>query len=282
MLLSINLLIMYISFLKEVLTMKAFDLQKQYLEWYKAKSSFKNLNSKTVRIDVPFLDNFSDEVTMYAIENSNNTITLTDDGWTIDNLESLGVYISKSVNRKRIFNQKLMTFGIKNENDELTITVPLSKFPDAKNRLLQAMLSVNDMFMLSKNNTKSLFIEDVGNFLEENQIRATTDVSFSGASGMTFNFDFLISGYKKIPTRLIKTLSSPNNSMFAKVALTDILQTREIRQNSEYYVFLNDTNKENTKTPKIIRPEIQQMFKENNITTVLYSKRKEVLDQLKA
>lgn len=78
--------------------MKAFDLQKQYLEWHKAKSSFKNLNSKTVRIDVPFLDNFSDEVTMYAIENSNNTITLTDDGWTIDNLESLGVYISKSVN----------------------------------------------------------------------------------------------------------------------------------------------------------------------------------------
>lgn len=70
--------------------------------------------------------------------------------------------------------------------------------------------------------------------------------------------------------------------MFAKVALTDILQTREIRQNSEYYVFLNDTNKENTKTPKIIRPEIQQMFKENNITTVLYSKRNEVLDQLKA
>lgn len=170
--------------------MKAFDLQKQYLEWYKAKSSFKNLNSKTVRIDVPFLDNFSDEVTMYAIENSNNTITLTDDGWTIDNLESLGVYISKSVNRKRIFNQKLMTFGIKNENDELTITVPLSKFSDAKNRLLQAMLSVNDMFMLSKNNTKSLFIEDVGNFLEENQIRATPDVSFSDASGMTFNFDF--------------------------------------------------------------------------------------------
>lgn len=144
------------------------------------------------------------------------------------------------------------------------------------------MLSVNDMFMLSKNNTKSLFIEDVGNFLEENQIRAKPDVSFSGASGMTFNFDFLISGYKKIPTRLIKTLSSPNNNMLAKVALTDILQTRDIRQNSEYYVFLNDINKENTKIPKIIRPEIQQMFKENNITTVLYSKRNEVLDQLKA
>lgn len=52
--------------------------------------------------------------------------------------------------------------------------------------------------------------------------------------------------------------------MFAKVALTDILQTRKICQNSEYYVFLNDTNKE------------------NNITTVLYSKRNEVLDQLKA
>ena len=83
---ALNKFIDYVHIiLKGSVNNEGIDLQKQYLEWYKAKSSFKNLNSKTVRIDVPFLDNFSDEVTMYAIENSNNTITLTDDGWTIDN-----------------------------------------------------------------------------------------------------------------------------------------------------------------------------------------------------
>ncbi|ADQ59854.1 hypothetical protein LA2_09745 [Lactobacillus amylovorus GRL 1112] len=43
------------------------------------------------------------------------------------------------------------------------------------------------MFMLACNNTGSIFVEDVGEFLTANNIRATANVAFYGNSGMTLN-----------------------------------------------------------------------------------------------
>lgn len=264
-----------------MITMKLSDqLLTNYLNWYKKEVTFKDLSENIIRIDVPFLDSFSDEITMYAIKNKDNTITLTDDGWTLDNLESNGVFISRSKNRKKILSNRLNAFGINEKDGELTTTVEYKNFPLAKNRLLQAILAVNDMFMLSKSNTKSLFFEDVGAFLEENEIRATKDVSIPGTSGITYNFDYLISGYKEIPTRFIKTISTPNKTLFAKAALTDIVQTRELRENSTFYVFLNDISPDG-KIQKV-KPEIEELFSEKGIKPVPFTKRKSVVEELAA
>ncbi|MEE6683552.1 DUF1829 domain-containing protein [Limosilactobacillus reuteri] len=125
---------------------------------------------------------------------------------------------------------------------------------------MQAILFVNNMFMLSSTNTTNVFLEDLKIFFETNNIRATQSVSFLGNSGLSHKFDFLISGFKDIPTRLIKTLSvSRNDSVFAKSILTDITQTRLIRDDlTKYYVFINDCSKENTRVN--VNPDIITLF----------------------
>ncbi|MCC4398012.1 DUF1829 domain-containing protein [Limosilactobacillus reuteri] len=114
--------------------------------------------------------------------------------------------------------------------------------------------------MLSSTNTTNVFLEDLKIFFETNNIRATQSVSFLGNSGLSHKFDFLISGFKDIPTRLIKTLSvSRNDSVFAKSILTDITQTRLIRDDlTKYYVFINDCSKENTRVN--VNPDIITLF----------------------
>lgn len=69
----------------------------------------------------------------------------------------------------------------------ISFFVDINHFAEAKNRLLQAILFINDMFMLARNNTGSIFVEDVGEFLTVNNIRATANVAFYGNSGMTLN-----------------------------------------------------------------------------------------------
>lgn len=264
--------------------LNAEELRQKHLEWYNQNVSFENLNDKVVSIDVPFLDNFSDEIEMFAVEQANGEIKLTDDGWTIDNLLSKGVDISRSKRRKKILLNQLRGYGISLIDDELTTTVNLTNFAEAKNRLLQAILFVNDMFMLARNTTSNIFVEDVGDFLVNNNIRATANVAFYGNSGMTFKFEYLISGIKDIPTRLIKTLSVPNNSVYAKAILTDITEARKIRRNelepTDYYVFVND-NDNSKKSLRSVKPEITAMFEDNNIKPVLYSKRDTVIDELR-
>ena len=59
---------------------------------------------------------------------------LTDDGWTLDNLLSRGVDINKSKKRKTILINQLRGYGISLIDDELTTTVNINHFAEAKNR----------------------------------------------------------------------------------------------------------------------------------------------------
>ncbi|MCD7135814.1 DUF1829 domain-containing protein [Limosilactobacillus balticus] len=205
---------------------------------------------------------------------------LTDDGWTLNDLEEYGVNIRRSKTRRKILENEVTSYGVVVSDGELSLTASRSKFPEAKHRLLQAILFVNNMFMLSSTNTTNVFLDDLKIFFETNNIRAIQSASFLGNSGLSHKFDFLISGFKEIPTRLIKTLSvSRNDSVFAKSILTDITQTRLIRDDlTKYYVFINDCNKENTRVN--VNPDIITLFNQNDIITVKYSERNKFIKEL--
>ncbi|MGI1808890.1 DUF1828 domain-containing protein [Pediococcus pentosaceus] len=255
-------------------------LSDDYFKWYKNNSKFYNIKSDVVRIDLPFYDNFSDEISIYAIKNRDNTIKISDDGWTINNLEDMGVSISRSTKRKELFMKQIKIYGVQTDGIELFIDkLSYEEFPKAKHRVLQAILFVNDMFMTAKTNTSTLFLEDLNVFFENNGIRTTKNASFVGQSGLNHKFEYTIAGFKDIPTKLIKTMSYANNPMFAKSILTDVEQTRPILDDrSAFYVFLNDLDK-NSK-PTAINEDILNLFTQNEIKPVLYSKRNEVVKEL--
>lgn len=96
---------------------------------------FTDVSAGIVKINTPFLDSFNDEIAIYAINDSGTgSITLTDDGWTIDNLESRGIYLS-------VFDRKqLEKYGVTENNGALQITTTLKDFPVSEYKLLHAML----------------------------------------------------------------------------------------------------------------------------------------------
>lgn len=262
------------------MTLDAKKLSDNYFKWYKNNSNFFNIKSDVVRIDLPFLDNFADEISIYAIGKQDNSIKISDDGWTINNLEDTGVAINRSPKRKQLFEHQLKTYGVQTDGNELFIdNLSYEKFPEAKHRMLQAILFVNDMFMTANKTTGTLFWEDLNLFFENNGIRTTKGANFIGQSGLTHKFEFTISGIKDIPTRYIKTLSTANNSMFAKSILTDVEQTRPILDTrSAFYVFLNDLDKE--RNPININEDILNLFTQNEIKPVLYSERDKIVPEL--
>ena len=81
---------------------------------------------------------------------------------------------------------------------------------------------------------------------------------------------------------MIKTLSASNNdTLFAKSILTDISQTRLVRQDpTTYYVFINDRDKDKNKIE--VNPEILTLFKQNNIKAVKFTERNAVIKELAA
>lgn len=103
-------------------TFDAKKLKKEYLDWYNQTLEFSNLSNNVVRIDTPFKDNSLDNLIIYALyDQSRDMITLTDDGYTIFDLENNGIFLNKSKNIKRFLKS---TFQL----TVLNITIKLTKF----------------------------------------------------------------------------------------------------------------------------------------------------------
>ncbi|UQS81898.1 DUF1828 domain-containing protein [Bombilactobacillus folatiphilus] len=255
------------------------ELSEAYIKWVKESYKYQQISNETVRIDLPFLDNFSDEIVMYVISEDADNLRITDDGWTLDNLQSLGLNILHSPSRKKLLNTQLNAYGVQLQDDELYIQTHIDKFAADKHRFLQAILFINDMFMLNHKKTTDIFLEDVNNFFTKNNIRTFKNISYIGKSGLPHKYDFAISGIaNKIPEKLIKTMSSKNNSLYAKAILADIEQTRYVTESdTNYYVFLNDQDGH-----KQVKTEIIKLFKDNQIEPVLYSQKKQYIKEFSA
>lgn len=249
------------------------QMEKSVVEFNKKNISLSNIQNGTIRIDTPFFDRHNDELIIYALDIGNNNIRLTDNGYILDDLESDGIYISRSKPRKKTMEKYLLNYSVQvSEDDELYIDTSLNDYPIKQNLLVQAMLFVNDMFLTSNKKVASLFIHDVSDFFENNGIRVTDGPNIIGKTGMVHHYDFSIPGFKKIPEKLIKVLNTADNEYYAKSVAMDIHQTKIIRESAKFYTIINDENN--------VDNNIISLFESENISPILFSQRNKYIEEL--
>ncbi|MHB8984095.1 MAG: DUF1829 domain-containing protein, partial [Carboxydocellales bacterium] len=245
--------------------MKEKDFINSYIDWLKSKINLKEVNGY-YEITTPFLDRHNDHLQIY-VKQTGNKIFLTDDGYTISDLVLSGCDVS-SQRRKNVMQTILNGFGVQLDGEALVVEARADNFPQKKHALLQAMISVNDMFMLSQHRVASVFLEDVENFLDHNEVRYTPSVQFIGKSGFSHTFDFVIPSSKKNPERLIRAINTPTREK-AETIMFAWNDTRDIRKReAAMLVFINDLDKN-------IRPDIVSAFTEYDIRPILWTQRQQ-------
>lgn len=247
-------------------------LKEKYINWLEQEISVNRIN-EYLEITSPFLDRYNDYLQVYAKLEENNEIILTDDSYIINNLQMSGIDINSN-KRKQLLKSFLNKYNVKLEEDALVIKSGIEDFPQKILFLMQAMLNVDDMFMLSQNKVASIFLEDVGNFLDSKEIFYSKDVSFIGKSGFIYSYEYLLQRTKEKPERLCKVINNPNKQNFQNTIFmwNDTKETRDI--NSQLIVFLNDENE--------IDPTVIEGFKNYNVNTIPWSEREKHLNLLTA
>jgi hypothetical protein len=234
------------------MTTSAAELEKLYFTWLRKEYSFTDLENNVVKIDTPFLDSDFDYIVLYAQSLRNGKIVLTDDGWTIDNLQSAGLSLSKrSVTRRHLIEEIATSFGVEINLDtkNISLQTTLEDFAEAKHRLLMAIMRINDLLFLSPANVASSFVDDIQELLDSQNVFYTPNILVPAMSGLTVHFDFSIP-QKKDEEKLVRAISSPNNLNGAKLASYDINLASRTRK-AKYIVLLNDKNKKITNTPAL-------------------------------
>lgn len=233
-----------------------------YLNWLKSEITFSQIG-EYYELNTPFLDTNNDYIQFY-VKQEKEELYFTDDGYTLHLLETAGLQLTQK--RTYILNQILSQFGVQRVDDELTLHAPASQFPQKKHAFIQCLIRITDLYMTSKAQTSSLFLEDIQNFFAQNDIYCMENVSFTGKSGFSHNYDFAIQRSKQKPERLCLAINNPNKSSMGN-ALFAWNDTKPYRKkDSQLIVLLNDSNP--------ISKGIEDGFSNYDVNTIRWSERK--------
>ena len=247
-------------------------VKEKYIKWLEQEISVNKIG-EYLEITSPFLDRYNDYLQVYAKLEADDEIILTDDAYIINNLQMSGVDINSN-KRKQVLESFLNKYNVKLEEDALVTKSGIEDFPQKILFLMQAMLNIDDMFMLSQNKVASIFLEDVTEFLDSRDIFYSKDVSFVGKSGFIYSYEYLLQRTKEKPERLCKVINNPNKQNFQNTIFmwNDTKETRD--NDSQLIVFLNDENK--------IDATVIEEFKNYNVNTIPWSEREKHLELLRA
>ncbi len=214
---------------------------REYLAWLKQGLSVTEMQDGLCEITTPFLDRNNDHLQIYLLQDNGHYV-LTDDGYTLGNLEMSGVDLS-SQKRQRILKTILQGFGINVVEGALRVEAQRSNLSRRKHNLIQAMLSVDDMFVMARAQVLSLFREDVEQFLRVNEVRFTAMIKLAGRSGFDHTFDFVIPASPQAPERLLRAINRPTRDT-ATSYIFAWNDTREVRaEDTQAYAILNDEDR---------------------------------------
>ncbi|MDZ4798679.1 MAG: DUF1829 domain-containing protein [Bryobacteraceae bacterium] len=249
------------------------NLLDSYLLWLRDKTTLREVNGSWVEITTPYLDRHNDALQIYA-RRQNGGMLLSDDSYIIRDLEMSGCKLDTG-KRQDLLRMTLNGFGVKLNKEALEIHATAENFPLRKHNLIQAMLAVNDLFYLAQPFVASLFLEDVISWLDENDVRYTPRVKFTGISGYDHLFDFVIPKSRKQPERIVQAINRPTRDT-AESFMHKWSDTREVRSSdSKAYAFLNDRE-------QAIPSGVLDAFKNYAIHPVPWSHRAEVVTELAA
>lgn len=244
------------------------EIITQYYAWLKDKTKYV-LDNETqwARIATPFVGLFNDPVEIF-VKRTGNGFLLSDDGETVRNLALSGVDLSKSAKRRDWADGILYNYGVKLENNELTVTALASDLPERKHDLICAIEDTISLESTTRRNVSSFFREDVKQMLDDRNVIYTAAYPAIGSTGIRFIFDFQVA--TRTTETVIKAFGDLNrinvpNFLFA---FEDIRENRHRQTNKDIraVAVIDDRDGE----PK---PEYLNALQSRDIALIPWSKR---------
>ncbi len=246
------------------------QLIDEYLAWLRQGLSAEQLDG-FCELTTPFLDRHNDHMQIYALHD-NDKIVLSDDGYIFADLRASGLE-TITPKRKAVLESILGGFGVKTDGKRLFVEASSRNLGQKMHSLIQAMLSVDDMFVLARPSVASFFLEDVRDYLDQHDVRYSPRVKISGRSGYDHAVDFLIPKSKKHPERIVQAINAPDRNRISSYIflLEDTLETRG--EESEAYAFLNDQHKK-------VAGDVIEALEAYKVVPALWSQRKRYVEAL--
>ena len=248
------------------------QLVDAYVDWLRRGISAESVG-EACELTTPFLDRHNDHIQIYAIKR-NGKIVLSDDGYILSDLRTSGLELN-TPKRKAIFETALRGFGVQLDGRQLQVEASPRNLGQRVHSLVQAMLALNDMFVMAQPRVATVFWEDVRAFLDEHRVRSSPRVKLAGRTGYDHAIDFLIPRSPAAPERLVQAINAPSRNTIGGYLFV-LGDTREARgEEAEAYAFLNDRDRD-------VGGDVVEALEAYQVVAALWSRREDYAERLAA
>lgn len=245
-----------------------------YLNWIRNDVSAASLTEEISELTTPFLDRHNDHLQIYAERQSADLFLLTDDGYILAELKSSGVE-TRGTRREQIIQSLLAGHGVRLNGRELQTEASRSELGRRVHNLIQAMLSLDDMFVLAQPAVQTLFLHEVERFLDEQNVRYTPSAKFAGKSGLDHLVNFVIPKSRRAPERFVQVVNAPRRDRVENF-LFAVNDTRSTRQGDvDFYAIINDVRRD-------VPPDVFHALEAYDVKAMPWSRRDDVVENLAA
>ena len=247
-------------------------LIEAYVAWLRQDLSAESVEN-ACELTTPFLDRHNDHLQVYAVRRDGKII-LSDDGYILADLRASGLELT-TPKRRLVLETVLNGFGVRVEHNQLVLEASKRNLGQRLHSLVQAMLAVNDMFVMAQPRVATFFWEDVRAFLELSEVRYSPRIKLTGRSGYDHAIDFLIPRSRLRPERVVQAINAPSKNTIGSYLFV-LGDTREARGvESEAYAFLNDRDRE-------VGGDVTEALEAYHVVPALWSQRKKYVEALGA
>lgn len=235
-----------------------------YSEWLRKEITVVEFG-EFQEITTPYLDRFNDYLQLYVKLEKDGSIFITDDGVIIDNLIMSGICLRKNSSKKKLLEKIVTNYGMQLQGNDMVACCTVENFPQVKHRMVQAMLLVDDMFQLNRENATNLFVEELADFFDTNQFYPFRDFSLVGKTGSIYSYDFVFNRSATKPERFCRGINKINETN-RNTTIFNWIDTKEQRKgDSMLYIVINDNN--------TVKPADLEAFANYDINPILFSER---------
>ncbi|MCO7127758.1 DUF1828 domain-containing protein [Sporolactobacillus shoreicorticis] len=171
------------------------EILNRYLTWLKKNIVLSEGMDDAIEISSPFVDFMNDNIKIYVKHMKNDKYILSDDGYTLWNLKSLGMIFKKNSTKdhflKYIIKSKSLNLS---DNDEIEIISDKENIGQSIHFLIQGIISISDLLLTHEKSVRSMFLEEVEKYFDKNKDKfdPTRDFLLRGRSQLVHQFNYLM------------------------------------------------------------------------------------------
>ncbi|MGX7096391.1 DUF1828 domain-containing protein [Gemella bergeri] len=168
------------------------EMKELYLGYVKENTHINLLEGDSHEVITPYINTYGEGIS-FTIKFDGNHYVLTDDGFTLWDLQLNGINLSKKNKRHELLKSILSYNGLELNGEEIIKKARKHNLGQSIHDMTQALLNIYDLTLLHPQAVQNHFLDDVRNYFNDNKdYNVFPELSITGKSKLEHKFNFLM------------------------------------------------------------------------------------------